>query len=104
MKRVIAFCALLGASTTLAACDFSYPMVDSAIAPEAMRADYPRLVPITGALTGVDAAPTRANKGMIQDLDARVANLRARAAVLRRPVVDTATLSRMRAAVTRLQG
>ena len=53
MKRVIAFCALLGASTTLAACDFSYPMVDSAIAPEAMRADYPRLVPITGALLAI---------------------------------------------------
>ena len=104
MKKYRNFCAVLIASATIAGCDFNYPLVDEASEPAAMRADYPRLVPITGLLAGVDTAPARASTAMVQDLDARVANLRARAAVLRRPVVDTATLTRMRSAITRLQG
>ncbi len=104
MKRLSVFLGIVVGATVLAGCDFSYPMVDGASEPAAMRSEYPRLVPITGILAGVDTAPARATDATVSNLEARVANLRARAIVLRRPVVDTATLTRMRAAINRLQG
>lgn len=101
--RVLSGLALV-AAISVTACDYSYPEVEAAMSPEAMRADYPRLVPMTALLAQIDELPAQSGAAISDDLAARVARLRARAEVLRRPVVDVATMTRLRSAVNRLQG
>lgn len=104
MKRRIFSGFALAAAIAVAGCDYSYPEVEAAMSPEAMRADYPRLVPMTVLLAEIEALPPPSGQAISDDLAVRVARLRARAEVLRRPVVDVATMTRLRSAINRLQG
>lgn len=92
-----AFCVcltLLGA----AACSED-PLVRAQISDAARRADYPKILPLNALLaTRPDPVDVVALTG---NLSSRAATLRARAARLRGPIVDTATRARMQAALER---
>jgi hypothetical protein len=82
---------LLGACT-------QFPVLDDSVPDALARAEYPDLVPLDPLLAGLSDAP--ANNAQIEaNLQGRVAALRARAARLRGPIVDSATRARMRAGV-----
>jgi len=63
---------------------------------------YPQILPIEALLAQADGMVLDA--GLAATVVARAAGLRARAAALRRPVIDSATRARMAAAARRLGG
>jgi len=75
--------ALFACLVCLAACGPSRPELASRISPEGQAADYPDLVPLTPLLQGSDALLPRSAEREGQDLAARAADLRRRAALLR---------------------
>lgn len=70
-----------------------FPDLDAAISPEARRAGYPQLVPVSDLLSRRNAARTTGNEADI--LRARAAALRARAALLRGAVINDDTRLRL---------
>lgn len=91
MLRLILPLFLLGACT-------QFPALDDSVPDAAARAEYPDLVPLDPLLSSLADAPTK-NTEIESNLQSRVAALRARAARLRRPIVDPATRARMRTGV-----
>ncbi|WP_371227468.1 hypothetical protein [Roseovarius sp. 2305UL8-3] len=83
----VLFCVALGAGCT------QFPDLDSAISPGAERAAYPKLVPAEQLQARVPVA--QVDPESISSLEARVANLRSRAARLRGTVIDSSTRTRM---------
>ena len=76
-----------------------FPELDAAVSERAKRADYPTLVAIDGILSG--ANEYQITPATIGDLQSRIARLRARAARLKRPVIDRASRSKLNAAIAR---
>jgi len=85
-------------ATLLAGCS-DFPQLDSAISPAARNAEYPSLVPISQIISG--AADVQITEQTVSTLKGRISRLNARAARLRRPVIDNATRARLRAAMNR---
>lgn len=85
-------------ATMLAGCS-SFPELDDAISPAARAADYPTLKPIDQVING--AHDVQITEQSIATLQGRVNRLKARAARLRRPVIDATTRARMRSAIKR---
>lgn len=77
------------------------PQVGGAQAEAARNAPYPDLVRLDTLLTAQQNTPTRITPASIATSNDRIAQLRARAARLRGPVIDPATRSQMRAASAR---
>lgn len=75
-----------------------FPEVEAALSPEAERAAYPALLPIDDILAR-SAEGGIAGPDLAAALEIRAARLRARAAALRAPVIDAATLRLMRSGV-----
>lgn len=85
-------------ATLLAGCS-DFPELDAAITPAARKAGYPSLVPLDQITSG--AQEPQITEQTIATMQARVASLNARAARLQRPIIDSATRARMRAAIAR---
>ena len=94
--RSILFATILG----LSGCD-DIPDIGSAQADAARNAPYPDLVPLDALLASAPSTAPRITPASITATNDRIAQLRARAARLRGPVVDPATRSQMRAASAR---
>ncbi|WP_147106510.1 hypothetical protein [Tateyamaria sp. syn59] len=79
---------------TLAACT-QFPDLDDAVSPDVAASDFPALVPLEPLIAG--AQPIVGDPvATTENLETRIADLRARASALqRRPVVDPATRARM---------
>jgi hypothetical protein len=71
-----------------------FPELDGTIAPERANAPYPELVPLAPLLAQANTSSGAAELANT-DIEPRLANLRARAARLRGPVIPSATRSRM---------
>ncbi len=65
----------------------------------ASTAPAPRLLPLDALLAGIDAPV--ATDALAQDLAGRAARLRARAGLMRGPVMDPVTRARLAAAIAR---
>lgn len=89
MFRPVMICLLLGAGCT------NIPELKSAVPDWVADAPYPQLVPLPETLTLLPA-PAAQSAELQQDLDARVARLKARAERLRGPVVSSADQDRLR--------
>ena len=76
------------------------PSLDGRISPAAAAAPYPVLQPL-GPLLAQAAVPGQITAASIAQMDGGTAQLRARAAALRGPVVDAATRARMQSAIAR---
>lgn len=85
-------------ATLLAGCS-DFPELDAAITPAARKAGYPSLVPLDQLISG--AQDIQITDETVATLQTRIARLNARAARLQRPVIDSATRARMRAAIAR---
>ncbi|QBF31201.1 hypothetical protein [Thalassococcus sp. S3] len=86
---------LLLCTTVAALCGCTqFPDLDDAVPPASEVADYPDLVPIDTLLAGNDPDPTTGQQEA-DALEARAAQLRARAARLQGGVVDPGTRARM---------
>lgn len=87
----VLFCLILGACA-------QFPELDGTVAPDLRDADFPALVPLESLRVTngrVIANPAETT----QNLEARIAGLRARAAALqRRDIVDASTEQRLEAA------
>lgn len=81
----------------LAGCT-QFPDLDSAISPGAESADYPDLVPLE-TLQARTTEPT-VTPSAISGIEARIANLRARAARLKGTIIDHPTRARLTAGVS----
>ncbi|MDF0603789.1 hypothetical protein P1J78_24035 [Psychromarinibacter sp. C21-152] len=92
---------VLGLAAVLSGCT-RFPELDAAITPEARRAGYPDLVPITEVLDRRDLARTTAREGEI--VEARAAALRARARLLRGIAINDDTRLRLTPRLRRLGG
>ena len=92
---------LFTAAALLAGCA-SFPELDAAVTPEARRADYPVLIPTAGVLIRREGARLTAADG--EQLQARAANLQARARLLRGVVIDEETRLRLSGRLRRLGG
>ncbi|PWK56302.1 hypothetical protein C7455_11438 [Roseicyclus mahoneyensis] len=79
MLRLVLLVALAG----LTACGPSRPDLASRISAEGHAADFPALVPLGPLLQGADALVPRSAEREGQTLEARAADLRRRAALLR---------------------
>ncbi|WP_172293792.1 hypothetical protein [Pseudoruegeria sp. HB172150] len=79
-----------------------FPDLDSAVSPEARRAEYPELVPIDGILARRGMAQLDGSEAEI--LAARAANLRARGQLLRDIAVNEDTRLRLTPELERLGG
>lgn len=90
--------ALALTAALLAGCS-DFPQLDDVISSSARSADYPALLPIDQLLGG--ANDTQITDANLANLKGRVAGLQARAARLRRPVIDARTRAKMRAAINR---
>lgn len=82
----------------------TFPDLDDAVSARAKRADYPSLQPIDALFARFDTNGSRDIEAETQSLTARVASLKARAAQLRRPVINSGDRRRMAAAVKRHTG
>ena len=97
MNRLSLICALCA----LSACA-TLPALDGTIDTDLRGAAFPELAPLPPLLARADAAGTgsggtaRITPQSIAAFDNRLARLRARAAVLRGPVLDSATRARLR--------
>jgi len=96
MHRLAAAFALT--AITLAGCS-NFPELDAAITPTARQAGYPSLMPLDQLIAG--AEQVQITEQTLTTLQGRVNGLNARAARLRRPVIDSATRARMQAAMAR---
>lgn len=83
------------AALALAGCA-SFPELDAAITPEARTAPYPVIAPLADITA--QTAPPRGAAESADDIAARAARLRERAATLDGPVVDAATREALRTA------
>ncbi|MCF6317228.1 MAG: hypothetical protein L3J30_13320 [Marinosulfonomonas sp.] len=90
--------ALVLSAALLAGCS-NFPELDDAVSPTARKAGYPALLPIDQLIAG--AQEVQITEETVLTLQSRIARLKAHAARLRGPVVDTATRARMRAAIAR---
>jgi len=88
----VLLCAALSAGCT------QFPDLDSAISPGAERAAYPDLVPVEQLRAQIPLA--QVDPDTASNLEARVANLRARARRLRGTVIDSPTRARMTTGVS----
>lgn len=75
------------------------PVVPGTLTEADRAAPFPDLVPLS-QIVGNTTAP-QVTDASIAQFDSRLARLRARAASLSRPVVDSGTRARMQAAITR---
>ena len=92
------FACLATVATLLAGCS-DFPELDAAITPTARNAEYPSLMPIDQLVA--DAQDVQITEQTVTTLKGRAGSLRARAARLRGPIIDSATRARMRAAIAR---
>jgi len=76
-----------------------FPKLDGVISPAARKADYPKLLPIDQIIAG--AQDGQITEESISTLNNRIGSLRARAARLRRPVINAPTHTRLQAAIDR---
>ena len=76
----------------------AFPELDGTVPPALERADFPALVPVEPLIAG--AQEVRIAPETAPSVLARVAALRARAARLRGPIVDSGARARMRAGVS----
>lgn len=74
-----------------------FPELDASVSEETRDAPYPELVPLEGLQARI--SDTSITPEMRGGIEGRVARLRARAARLKRTVIDTDTRARMRAGV-----
>ena len=95
---IIASAALVGLVT---ACT-DFPELDGTVSPALEKADFPKLVPVESLLAG--AEDVQITDQTTAQLAGRVARLRARAARLKRTVVDRGTRARMRVGVAPIAG
>lgn len=95
-RRTLFTVTLLG----LAACG-DIPQITSAQVDAARAAPYPDLVPLDTLLQNAQTRVPQITSASITSMNSRIASLRARAAGLRRPVIDPATRAEMRAAQAR---
>ncbi|MDX1785773.1 hypothetical protein [Roseovarius sp. ZX-A-9] len=77
----------------LSACS-QFPELDAVVSDDIRDAPYPDLVPLD--TLDIRTGPGRITPGTAQTVEARVARLKARAARLRRTVIDGDTRARMR--------
>lgn len=84
MIRRLSLAALLPLTLLAAGCAPSLPDLDATLTPASRTADYPQLVPLGPVLAEVDALLPREAMPVSTGLEARVADLRRRAAALRR--------------------
>lgn len=92
--RLIVMIAMVG----LGACA-AFPQIDGTIDEASKAADFPTLLPLDPLLALANDATTQITTANTADFDASIATLRGRAARLRGPVIDAATLTRMRRGV-----
>lgn len=97
MRLILIFTVTMG----LTACA-DFPDLDAAISDDARNADYPALVPAEGILARGEAGTLTESSGPA--LQARAANLRARAALLRGIAIDEETRLRLAVRLKRLGG
>ena len=97
-RRIIA--GLLVAGTVAACGDF--PDLDGSVPPHLENAGFPRLVPVEPLLAA--AGEVQITDETTAAIEARVARLKARAARLKRGVVDHGTRARMRDGVAPIPG
>jgi len=76
------------------------PQVNTAFGTVDRDAPFPNLVPLA-ELTSGPTSPARITPATAQNLNSRISALRARAARLNGPVVDSATRAQMRGAIAR---
>lgn len=81
---------------SVAACT-DFPDLDDTVSAGARAADFPTLAPIDSLLG--NQPPPRLTETDVEALSSRIARLRARAAELRRPVIDRATRARLQRAL-----
>jgi hypothetical protein len=74
---------LLTALMPLTACSVRAPELDAAISAQSRNADWPELVPLGPLLAGTEDLNLDRNRNIGRDLQARAADLRRRAAILR---------------------
>ncbi|MFV1875652.1 hypothetical protein [Nioella sp.] len=84
MRAVICLSLLL----VLSACSIRAPELDASITETSRAADWPELVPLGPLLAGAEALPPRAADTEGRTLQWRAADLRRRAAILRRLSVN----------------
>jgi len=77
-----------------------FPSLDDRISATARDAPYPRLTNIDPLLAQA-STPVPATNPVAQDINARIARLTQRANTLRGPIIEPATLARMRRGVDR---
>ena len=92
--RIILMIAIAG----LGACA-EFPQLDDRIDAAALAADYPTLQPLDPLLAKAANQKNTITAASEAGFDSRIGTLRARAARLRGPVIDAATLARMRRGV-----
>jgi type IV pilus biogenesis protein CpaD/CtpE len=92
---------LILATTLLASCT-TFPQLDAVVTPEAKRAEYPVLVPVDSIL--VRRGDSTITQATGEALQARAANLRARARLLKGAPIDEDTRLRLAWRLKRLGG
>jgi len=92
--RLIVMIAILG----LGACA-TFPELDGTIDATAKSTDYPTLLPLAPLLALSDRGTPQITAASLADFNTRLAALRARAALLRGPVIGTAIRARMQRGV-----
>lgn len=96
MRAVLTALTVSAAAVALSGCA-DFPELEGTVPAALEQADYPKLVPIEPLLAGADEVQITPDTR--SGLAARAAALRARAAHLRRTVVDGGTRARMRAGI-----
>ncbi len=92
-RAALLFCLALAGCT-------QFPELDAVVSPSAKSAPYPRLQPLDDILAQANASTTDP-VAVSANLAARVAALRARAAVLGAPIVEADVRARMNDALRR---
>ena len=99
--KTVSIIAVLATSGLLVACS-NFPDLDGTVSPGLDKADFPRLVPVEPLLAASE--DVQITDQTTAQIAARVARLKARAARLRRTVVDRGTRARMRDGVAPIEG
>jgi hypothetical protein len=95
-RITLALIASLGIAAALPACT-QFPDLEQTVRDAARNGPYPDLVPLDGLQARL--AASRFDAGTAPAIDARIAQLEARAARLRGSVIDDASRARMQAGV-----